>query len=475
MISNLKENTYDFENTIYNRLKPNSYYIKLACLLFSIGLLVVCPIAATYIDSWKRLIPDFYQILTMPSPLVTDYFYLGNLASAFLNAGLCGLACTLIMLIKKTDCPPSFLAGYFLVIAHCFYGLNFLNMWPPMLGIYLFCRLNKIHFNENLDMAMFSTAFGPFISEMLFRYHVNEEYIVWKTQVSYLGLFYAIVFSIFLGFAIPAMLPGALRLHKGFNLFNGGLAFGLLGLFIYSYMYKTFGITAPTPLKSLNVTYNAHGNSYGMFVVSFFTIMFCIFLIYGWFLNGKSFKGYGTLLESTGHRVNFFESYGPALVYINIGLYGLMMVTYFLLVITLTDGAGFTGPTTGIILASVTFVSQGQHPKNVWPVLLGYVVLFGFVTLCKGIYGLDVPWTLSTQTYMNGAAFATGLCPIVGCYGKRYGVIAGIMCASMCASTSAIHGGFMLYNGGFTTGITALILIPCLEYYYKKELRNKCQ
>ena len=30
-----------------------------------------------------------------------------------------------------------------------------------------------------------------------------------------------------LGFAIPAMLPGALRLHKGFNLFNGGLAFGL--------------------------------------------------------------------------------------------------------------------------------------------------------------------------------------------------------------------------------------------------------
>ena len=454
-------------------LKPNSYYIKAACLFISIALLIACPIAAFYIDCWDRIFIDLYQILTMPSPLVTDYYNLGNLASTFLNAGLCGLACTLIMIINKTNCPPSFLAGYFLVIAHCFYGLNFLNMWPPMLGIYLFCKVMKIHFNQNLDMAMFATAFGPFISEMLFRYHVNEHYIVWKTQISLLGVSYVIIFSIFLGFAIPAMLPGALRLHRGFNLFNGGLAFGLLGFFIYSYMYKTFGISQPDPVKPLNVIYNIHGQSYGLFVSIFFISIFICFIITGWFLNGKSFKGYDKLMESTGHRVNFFDSYGPALVYINIGVYGLMMLTYFILVISLTKGAGFTGATTGIILASITFSSQGQHPKNVWPVLLGYVILFVSVSITKLIFGNEIPWTLSTQTYMNGAAFATGLCPIVGCYGRKYGVIAGIMCAVMCASTSAIHGGFMLYNGGFTTGITALILIPCLEYYYKGEIRSK--
>ena len=460
-------------DTIHTPFKRNSYYIKAACFFISLSLLIACPIAAFYIDCWDQLLVDLYQILTLPSPLVTDYYNVGNLASTFLNAGLCGMACTLIMVINKTNCPPSFLAGYFLVIAHCFYGLNFLNMWPSMFGIYLFCKAMKIHFNENLDMAMYSTAFGPFISEMLFRYHVNENYLVWKTQISLGGLFYAVIFSIFLGFAIPAMLPGALRLHKGFNLFNGGLAFGLLGLFIYSYMYKTFGISAPEPFQVYNSTYNLHGHSYGKFVISFFLIIFLSFLIAGWHMNGKTFKGYGKLMESTGHRVNFFDNYGPALVYMNIGIYGLMMLTYFTLVITLTDGAGFTGATTGIILASITFSSQGQHPKNVWPVLSGYLILFCMVAISKFAFGLDLPWTLSTQTYMNGAAFATGLCPIVGCYGRRYGVIAGIMCASMCASTSAIHGGFMLYNGGFTTGITALILIPCLEYYYRKDLRTK--
>ena len=457
----------------YYPFKRNSSYIKAACFYISLCLLIASIIAAFYIDCWNSILKDLYQILTLPSPLVTDYFNLGNLSAAFLNAGLCGMACTLIMIINKTNCPPSFLAGYFLVIAHCFYGLNFLNMWPPILGIYIFCKVMKIHFNQNLDMAMFSTAFGPFISEMLFRYHVNENYIIWETQVSFLGLFYAIIFSIFLGFAIPAMLPGALRLHKGFNLFNGGLAFGLLGLFIYSYMYKTFGVNAPEPFKIKNTVYDMHNNSYGLFVGSFFLFVFLSFLVIGWYLNDKTFSGYQKLMTSTGHRVNFFETYGPALVYINIGFYGLMILSYFTLAIIFTEGAGFTGATTGIIIAAITFSSQGQHPKNVWPVLLGYIILFGMVSVSKLIFGLTIPWTLSTQTYMNGAAFATGLCPIVGCYGRRYGIIAGMMCAAMCASTSAIHGGFMLYNGGFTTGITALILVPCLEYYYHKEIRTK--
>lgn len=35
----------------------------------------------------------------------------------------------------------------------------------------------------------------------------------------------------------------------------------------------------------------------------------------------------------------------------------------------------------------------------------------------------------------------------------------------MCTATSAVHGGFVLYNGGFTAGITVLILLPILEHY----------
>ncbi|MEE1014689.1 MAG: DUF1576 domain-containing protein [Lachnospiraceae bacterium] len=452
-------------------IKRDSWFIKGICLHISVSFFIASFAATIYLDLWGHVWKDLFHILVTPAPLITDYFQVGNLASAFLNAGLCGTSCWALMTFLNAECRPSMLAGYFLVVAHCFYGLNFFNMWPPILGILLFTKVFKVGFRYNLDMAMFSTAFGPFISEMLFRYHVWNYYIAEQVQISVLGFIYVIIFSIFLGFAIPAMLPGALKLHKGFNLYNGGLAFGLLGLFIYAFMYKTLGIDSPRSYQLPNTLYEAHGNTYPTFIICYFAIMFLFCLIWGWFLNGRSFKGYRELLKSNSHSADFFVEYGRGNVLINMGVYGFMVLAYFILVITFTDGAGFTGPTVGVIIAAMTFSSQGQHPVNVWPIFLGYGILSIFVTILCVISGMEIPWTLSTQGYLNGAAFATGLCPIAGRYGKRFGVIAGFMAAVICTSTSAMHGGLMLYNGGLTTGITALILVPCLEYYWHEKKR----
>ena len=40
--------------------------------------------------------------------------------------------------------------------------------------------------------------------------------------------------------------------------------------------------------------------------------------------------------------------------------------------------------------------------------------------------------------------------------------------AIICTSTSALHGGFVLYNGGFTAGLTALVLLTVLDFYKVK-------
>ena len=153
-----------------------------------------------------------------------------------------------------------------------------------------------------------------------------------------------------------------------------------------------------------------------------------------------------------------------------------MFLLYINLLVYFTEGAGFTGPTVGVILAALTFTAMGQHPRNVWPIVVGYQLLYGVVWIFDHLNGRELTWTLSTQAYINGVAFATGLCPIVGRYGVRAGIMAGFMCASMCTSTSYLHGGFVLYNGGFTTGITALILIPILEHYVpvpREELKQQ--
>ena len=73
--------------------------------------------------------------------------------------------------------------------------------------------------------------------------------------------------------------------------------------------------------------------------------------------------------------------------------------------------------------------------------------------------------TVSSQSYINAAAFATGICPIVGRYGNRAGCAAGIVDGVLCRATSVLHGRLVLYNGGFTAGLTVLILLPIVEHY----------
>ena len=133
-----------------HNIKKSSWFIKAICFNFSCCFFLAALVATIYLNLWGHVWKDFIKLLVQPGPLVTDYFMLGNIASAFLNAGICGMTFTLLMIYLKVECRPSYLAGYFLVVAHCFYGLNFLNMWPPVLGILLFTKVFRIGFRHNL-------------------------------------------------------------------------------------------------------------------------------------------------------------------------------------------------------------------------------------------------------------------------------------------------------------------------------------
>ncbi len=442
----------------------NSQIINGIAFGFSLAFFLSAIAAAFYTGVWGNVAANFYRILISPCPLVTDYFEVGGLSSAMLNASACGMACTLFMIFLKGESHANTLAGYFLVVAHCFYGLNFLNMWPCFLAPFLYFRLKKLDFKRNLHICMFSTSFAPFISELLFRY-TQENYVYGQVSLTASGILLTLLFSLVLGFVIPAILPGAKAWHKGYNLYNGGLAFGIFGFFVYNFMYKTMGITFPGRIELQNPLYEQFGHSFHLYANCFFILLFLLCIFTGYLLNGSSFKGYSQLIRQTGYGCDFADTYGMPLCLINLGAIGFVFLIYLNLIIAFTKGSGFTGPTIGVLLAALTFSALGQHPKNIWPILAGYHLLY-FITLylCH-VNGRELTWTLSTQAYINGAAFATGLCPITGRYGIRAGMAAGLLCASMCTATSALHGGLVLYNGGFTAGTTALILLPILEHY----------
>lgn len=442
----------------------NSFVDKLVALYFSLAFLLAAIISALLGSSIEEGLKGFLTIIKSPAQLITDSFALGSLPGAFFNTFLCGIGCTALMFFLRAKCNFSTYAGFFLVVGHAFFGLNFLNMWPPILGILVYSLVKKQHFSDNLAIAFYSTAFGPFFSEILFRYPL--------TCTSPISAAIAlIVLSLFLGFAVPALLNGAKLLHREMCLYNGGLAFGLLGMLIFSFMYYIMGQSAEKSVPVLPYTQDQVIFNF-IFCNAFFVVVFLVALAIGWYMNAGSFKGYGKLLKDPGFKTDFLELYGDGVTMINLGFYGIMMLIYFDLCILLTDGVSFNGPVCGIVLAAVTFSASGQHPKNVWPILAGYALMQILITALTAIYGTPMTWSVSTQAFMNGAAFATGLCPFTGRYGKRFGVLAGMISATICTSTLSMHGGFMLYNSGLVAGMTALILSPFIDHYRKEKPRQ---
>ncbi len=450
--------------------KLSDQLIYIYPIFVSLFFLAATPIAVIYAKEW-----DFWEnllrILTSPSKLVTDYFALGGLGSTLFNAAVCGLATNLITRLSRAKPNATILAGYMLVVAHCFYGLNFLNMWPSFFGVILYCLVMKKRIGDHIHIAFFSTALAPFVSELFFRYAIGK-YDASVTQISWIGVALALVCGLAIGFVIPALLPGTTAMHRGYNLYKAGLAIGILGIFLRAFMYNTLGVDEPAHLVIQNEAYYALPYAYRGFMNVFFIVLFAITLIAGFVLGGRRIGRYRKLLNCTGYGTDFTDKFGMPLCLVNIGVYGFAILAYLNVIFVLPSlipglpaGVGFTGATVGVVFAALTFAADGQHPRNVLPIAVGFMALFALVVAICLAADFDIPWTLSTQAYINALAFATGLCPIAGKYGFRYGVLAGFMSAMICTVTAQMHGGFVLYNGGFNAGLTALILIPILDFY----------
>ena len=239
---------------VENRIKENSIVFKYFIILLNASFFIATPIARAITGVKGALFWDnLWKIFTGPSKLVTDYFALGGLACTLFNAALCGLACTLIITVSRARANSTTFAAYILVIAHCFYGLNFINMWPPFIGVLVYCRIKKISSRENLHIAMFSTALAPFISDFLFFYPPGSSLKIGEFSV--LGIILSILFGILSGFLVPALLPGTTSMHRGYNMYKAGLAIGMLGIFVYCFLYKTFGISPHNTVIDKLLTY----------------------------------------------------------------------------------------------------------------------------------------------------------------------------------------------------------------------------
>ena len=428
-------------------------FLKLLFAFFTVCFLL----AAVCMPDRATMFSGLWQILSQPSKVSTNYFAVGGYAATLLNMGLVGLICLgLFLVFKGTPNNVSTLA-FILTLGFGSWGINILNVWPTVLGVVIYGLVKKEKLGTLVNAMLFSTGIAPIITDLLIRYP-NAEVVGFNLP----GLGLALLVGFAIGFFLPAGLAHSPKVHKGFDLYSAALPIGMTAFFLNATLYKTLGIALPAApsAETLQVA--------SPVIVNIFCVLVFGLCIAFAFLLGCKPKDYWRLLSDPALVNNFSSTYGNATFLMNVGVYGLFILAYYNLI-----GATFNGVTFGIIFCMLACCNSGSHPGNVWPIMLGYVVastVSGWLSiLVGGTFTLPV----NAQAIVVGLCYANGLSPIADKYGWRYGFLAAVMHYLLVTSVPNLHGGFCLYNGGFTAALICIILVPELERFSKTKDERK--
>lgn len=387
-------------------------------------------------DTPQEIFKGIYNILIEKDILITDYIGIGGMGAAFVNSGVLTLMFIYILYKLKINFNGATIASLFLIAGFALFGKNLINVWPIVIGVYLYSKVQKEKFSKYIYIALYGTALAPFVTQMMF-----------STTASFLiRLLLSLLVGISIGFVLPPLSSYLVRVHQGFNLYNIGFTAGMIGTLFVS-VFKSYGF-APDP----RLVWTTGNNG----VLSIYLyIIFLSMIAVGFYMNNRSFKNVKDITTYSGRLVSDFvmlEGFNPTLI--NMGINGILATSYVLLV-----NGDLNGPTIGGIFTVVGFGAFGKHPKNILPIFLG--VFLGSLTKM---------WAINDPAILLAALFGTALAPIAGEFGWKYGVVAAFVHSSVVLNVGVLHGGLNLYNNGFAAGIVAAILVPIIEAFREDEV-----
>ncbi len=407
-------------------IKDKAKFREPYILHFSVCLFVI--IFAILMEPPKDIFQGLINIVNSQSVLMTDYTVVGGLAATLVNAGLCGIIVLSIFYFEDMKLNGSLIMSFWLVFGFSFFGKNILNILPILFGGYIYALRKKESFSSYSLVTILSTTLAPAITSV-FHLFLDKGVAV--------ALIVAIGTGLFIGFTMPSIASNAMKIHSGFNLYNVGYAGGILGIFLMGF-FRVFDKSFST-----NDFWGTEHNS----ILTFIVMGICIlFIVYGLKTSKNTKKNMKAIFKSKGRLVtDYYMLYGNT-AYLNMGISGLFAV-YILYLI----GADINGATCAAIFTIFGFSALGKHVNNMYPVVLGAILMGGLTSL-----------GLSSPAIILGILFSTALAPIAGTFGVLEGFIAGGMHIIIVANLAPIHGGLNLYNNGLAAGFVATILVPIL-------------
>ena len=402
----------------YRAIFPAAIAFSVALMLIGIGL-----------GQPEEILPGLWKIVTMQDLLITDYIDIAGPAAAFVNAGLVTITSVCILRLAKDPFNGFTIVEIGLMAGFSLFGKNMFNIWPIILGTWLYARYQREPFSKYASVALLSTSLAPLVSYMaLGSIHAS--------------LPLGILSGVIVGFLMPSLSAYTYKVQNGMNLYNMGFACGLFAMMVVPVL-TAFGD------KPDSAMYWSAGRNTEL---GFACVMICaVLILMGLFSSDEGVKDvlerYHLLLTTTGRAPNdYLRMFGAGPVLNNIGLNGLIGMTYILLV-----NGDLNGPTLGGIFTIMGFSAFGKHPRNIIPVMLG---------VWLGAYGMH--YEPNYPALQLAGLFGTTLAPVSGHFGAVFGVAAGFIHSALVLQTGGPVAGLNLYNNGFSGGLIAIVMYPTL-------------
>ena len=427
------------------RALPESDFLKVFFAFFTACFLI----AAFCMPDRGTMLTGLWQIFSQPCKVSTSNFALGGYAATFLNMALVGIVCLSLFVFLKAEANNVSCLAFILTVGFGAWGIHPVNMWPSMLGVVGYSLVKKEKLSTLVNAMLFSTGLAPLISDLMLRYPGDA---VVGFRLGGIALAVAVGFGI--GFFLPAGLANSPKVHKGFDLYSAAFPVGMTAFLLNATLYKTMGIPLPNAPAAATLQFGS-----AAIANSFCICLFGLCILFALLLGCRP-RDYWRLLTDPDLVKDFSSTYGNPVFLMNVGMFGLFILGYYNLI-----GATFNGVTFGILFCMLSTCNAGSHPGNVWPIMLGYVAASTVCGWISPLLGGDFAMTINSQAIVVGLCYANGLSPIADKYGWHYGFLASVMHYLLVTSVPNLHGGFCLYNGGFTAALICVILVPELERF----------
>ena len=393
-----------------------------------------------FLQSPGEILQGIFTIIREPDFLITDYFIIGGVGAAFVNAGILTLVSIGIVYGLGMDFDGHTITSACLMFGFSLFGKNLLNIWAIMLGVFLYARYHRTSVSRYIYIGYYGTSLSPIITQVM---------QMWELPIPVrMGL--CILTGTVIGFVLPPLCTHVHYSHKGYSLYNVGFAGGIIATVIVS-MFKSFGITIESRLIW------SEGNN-GMFLALLF-VLFGGMILYG-VLSGKkeAVRGYRNILKCYGlGGTDYYKTEGGSATLINMGVNGLASM-----IILVALGGELNGPTIGSIFTVVGFSATGKHLRNILPVMAGVCL----ASVAKN-------WSITDPSAQLALLLSTTLAPIAGEFGILAGVLAGFLHSSVALTVGIVYGGMNLYNNGFAGGIVAIFLVPVIQSVMDRRARAR--